>query len=96
MLQELHTYRRPWKYHSFRYNQTWPQNKCSENVKQLRHYIIPTLINDKRNAIAIDVGTNDTLNQVNHEDIAHSIMNIGLDCKNNGLNEVFISYRLYW
>ena len=48
------------------------------------------MINDKRDAIAIDVGTNDTLNQVNHEDIAHSIMNIGLDCKNNGLNEVFI------
>ena len=37
------------------------------------------------------VGTNDILNHANHENIAHSIINIGLDCKNNGVNEVLIS-----
>ena len=61
------------------------------NAKQLRYYIIPILIDDKPDAIVIHVGTNDILNHANHEDIARSIINIGLDCKNNGVNEVFIS-----
>ena len=52
------------------------------NAKQLRHYIIPTLIDDRPGAIVIHVGTNDILNHANHEDIARSIINIGLDCKN--------------
>ena len=61
------------------------------NAKQLRHYIIPTLIDDKLDATVIHVGTNDISNHANHEDKARSIINIGLDCKNNGVNEVFIS-----
>ena len=61
------------------------------NAKQLRHYIIPTLIDDKPDAIVIHVGTNDILNYASHEDIARSNINIGLDCKNNGVNEVVIS-----
>ena len=61
------------------------------NAKQLRHYVIPTLIDDKLEAIVIHVGTNDILNHTNHEDITRSIINIGLDCKNNGVNEVLIS-----
>ena len=52
------------------------------NAKQLRHYIIPTLIDDRPGAIVIHVGTNDILNHANHEDIARSIINIVLDCKN--------------
>ena len=46
---------------------------------------------DKPDAIVIHVGTNDILNHANHEDIARSIKNILLDCKNNGVSEVFIS-----
>ena len=53
--------------------------------------LIPTLIDDKSDAIVLHVGTNDILNHANHENVAHSIINIGLDCKNNGVNEVFIS-----
>ena len=49
------------------------------------------MIDDKPDAIVIHVGTNDILNHANHENIARSIINIGLDCKNNGVNEVFIS-----
>ena len=48
------------------------------------------MIDDKPNAIVIHVGTNDFFNRTNHEDIARSIINIGLDCKNNGINEVLI------
>ena len=62
-----------------------------ENAKQLRHYIIPTLIDDKPDTIVIHVGTNDILNHANHEDIARSIISTGLDCKSNGANEVLIS-----
>ena len=61
------------------------------NTKQLRHYIIPTLVDDKSDAIVIHVGKNDILNHANHENIAHSIINIGLDCKTNGVDEVLIS-----
>ena len=53
------------------------------NAKQLRHYVIPTLIDDKLEAIVIHVGTNDILNRTNHEDITRSII--------NSVNEVFIS-----
>ena len=61
------------------------------NATQLCHYIIPTLVNDKPDVIVMHVGTNDILSHANHENIAHSIINIGLDCKNNGVNEVLIS-----
>ena len=61
------------------------------NVKQLSHYSIPTLTDDKPNATVIHDATNDILNHANHENIARSIINIGLDCQNNGVSEVFIS-----
>ena len=61
------------------------------NTKQLRHYIIPTLVDDKSDAIVTHVGKNDILNHAKHENIAHSIINIGLDCKTNGVDEVLIS-----
>ena len=46
---------------------------------------------DKPDAIVIHVGTNDILNHANHEDIVRNIKNILLDCKNNGVSEMFIS-----
>ena len=52
--------------------------------------ITPTLVDDKPNAIVIHIGTNDILNHINHGIIAHSIINIRLDRKNNGVNEVLI------
>ena len=48
------------------------------------------MVNDKPNAIAIHIGTNDILNHINHEIIAHSIINVRLDCKSNGVNEVLL------
>ena len=56
----------------------------------LSHYIIPTLIDCKSDAVVIHIGTNDVLNHTNHEDIASSMINIGLDCKNNGVTKVLI------
>ena len=74
-----------------RHDKTFFRSFSGANATQLRHYIIPTLVDDKLDAIVIHVGTNDILNHANHENIAHSITNIGLDCKNNGVNEVLIS-----
>ena len=74
-----------------RHDKAFFRSFSGANVKQLRHYIIPTLIDGKPDATVILVGTNDILNHANHEDIARSIINIELDCKNNGVNELFIS-----
>ena len=74
-----------------RHDKTFFRPFSGANATQLRHYIIPTLVDDKLDTIVIHVGTNDILNHANHENIAHSITNIGLDCKNNGVNEVLIS-----
>ena len=49
------------------------------------------MVDGKPDAIVIQVVTNDILNHANHENIANSIINIGLGCKNNGFNEVLIS-----
>ena len=74
-----------------RHDKAFFRSFSGANAKQLRYYNIPTLFDDKPNAIVIHVSTNDILNHANHEDIALSIINIRLDCKNNGVNEVFIS-----
>ena len=49
---------------------------------------------DKPDTIVIHVGTNDILNHANYEDIVHNILNIRLDCQNNGVNGVLISFIL--
>ena len=64
-----------------RYGKAFFRSFSRANSKQLRHYIMPTLIDNKPHAIVILVGTNDILNHANHENIAHGLINIGLDCK---------------
>ena len=61
------------------------------NTKQLSHYILPRLVDDKPDAAIIHVGTNDILNNANHEEIACNIIKIGLNCKNSSVNDVAIS-----
>ena len=61
------------------------------NTKQLDHYIIPPLVEDRPDAVIIHVGTNDILTNANHEEIARNIIKIGLNCKNYGVNDVVIS-----
>ena len=75
----------------FRQGKAFFRSFSGANPKQLCHYIIPTRINDKFDTIAIQVSTNDILSHANHENIAHSIINIKSDCKNNGVNEMLIS-----
>ena len=61
------------------------------NTKQLSHYIIPSLVDDKPDTVIIHVGTNDVLNGANDTELANSIIKIGMICKQHGVNDVFIS-----
>lgn len=61
------------------------------NTKQLSHYIIPTLVDDKPDSIIIHVGTNDILNNANDSELANNIIKIAIICKQHGVNDVFIS-----
>ena len=61
------------------------------NTKQLDHYMLPPLVDDKPDAIIIHVGKNNTLTNTNHEEIACNIIKIGLNCKNYGVNVVISS-----
>ena len=60
------------------------------NSKQLNHYITPSLVEDKPDAI-IHVGTNDVSNKLNHEDIARNIISMALNCRKYGANDIAIS-----
>ena len=59
--------------------------------KQLDHYMINSLIDDKPDAVIIPVETNGILYNVSYEDIAQNIIKIGSNCKSHSLNYVFIS-----
>ena len=61
------------------------------NTKQLSHYIIPSLVDNKPDKVIIHVGTNDVLNGANDTELANSIIKIGMICKQHGVNDVFIS-----
>ena len=57
----------------------------------MNHYIIPSLVDDKPDAVIIYVGTNDVLNKLNHEDIARNIISIALNCRKYDVNDIAIS-----
>ena len=61
------------------------------NTKQLDHYTLPPLVDDKPDVVVIHISTNDILSNANHEDIAHNIIKIVLNCKNHDVNDVVIS-----
>ena len=63
------------------------QSFSGADTKQLDHYILPPLVDDKPDAVIIHVGTNDTLTNANHEEIARIVIKIGLNCKNHGVND---------
>ena len=61
------------------------QSFSGANTKQLDHYILPPLVDDKPDAVIIHAGTNDILTNTNHEEIPRNIIKIGLNCKNYGV-----------
>ena len=74
-----------------KYGKAFFRSFSGANVKQLNHYLEPTLIDDKPDAILIHVGTNDIVANANPKEIANNIINTGLKCRSYGVNNVFIS-----
>ena len=74
----------------FRSDKTFFRSFSDANSKQLNHYIIPTLVEDKPDVGLLHVGINDILSNANDTELANGKINIGLDCKNHGFSKVFI------
>ena len=51
------------------------------NTKQLDHYILPPLVDDKSDAVIIHIGYNDIMTNSNHEEITRNMIKIGLNWK---------------
>ena len=67
----------------------------SATSKQLDHYIMPSLVDNKLDAVIIHVDTNDIDNNdilyyVSYEDIAWNIFRIVSNCKSHRVKDVFI------
>ena len=65
------------------------------NLKQLKHYVIPTLVDDTPDVAVIHGGCNDIQSRngksLSENEIANEIINIGKVCRENGVNEILIS-----
>ena len=68
-------------------------------IKQLHHYVIPTLNDEKPDAVVIHVGINDLLsrnrNVIPEDKIASEITEIGNRCREKGTETVFISSIIF-
>ena len=71
-------------------------------ARQLNHYVQPTLVDDKPDAILIHEGINDLLNNngkklidVEIEELAQEIIDIGLRCKETKVKNILISGITY-
>lgn len=61
-------------------------------MKQLQHYIIPTLTDDTPNTIIIQGECNDVSDKnSNREDIANATGSLGNLCRSLGVNQVLVS-----
>ena len=71
--------------------------KCfsGANTKQLDYYIVPTLVDETPQAVVIHIGSNDIteskIKQINLDDLAQKITDIGLKCRSYGVRNIAIS-----
>ena len=71
--------------------------KCSSggNTKQLDYYIVPTLVDETPQAVVIHIGSNDIteskIKQINLDDLAQKINDIGLKCTSYRVRNIAIS-----
>ena len=65
------------------------------NTNQLDYYIVPLLVVEKPENVVIHIGSNDitkfNYNNVNAEELAHRIINIGLKCRSYGVSNIAVS-----
>ena len=57
-----------------RHSEAYVRLLSGATSKQLDHYVIPSLLDDKTDAFIMHVGTNDILYNVSYEDIARNII----------------------
>ena len=61
--------------------------KCfsGANTKQFGYYIVPTLVDETPQAVVIHIGSNDIteskIKQINLDDLAQKVIDIGLKCR---------------
>ena len=61
-------------------------------IRQLKHYILPTLVDDKPNSVIIHGGCNDVQDEnVTAKKIAEDLVEVAIMCKSYGVKEVIIS-----
>ena len=71
--------------------------KCfsGANTKQLDYYVVPTLVDERSDSVIIHIGSNDitksNYNNVNVEDLAKKIINIGVKCKAYKVSNIAIT-----
>ena len=71
--------------------------KCfsGAKTKQLNYYIVPTLVGETLQSVAIHIGSNDIAKMnyktMNVQDLAQEITDIGLKCKSYGVSRIAIS-----
>ena len=71
--------------------------KCfsGANIKQLDYYIVPMLVDETPQAVVIHIGSNDItdskIKQINLDDLAQRIIDIGLKCRSYGVHNIAIS-----
>ena len=74
---------------------TYFKGFIGSNTNQLEYYCVPTLVDEKPNAAIIHIGSNDIPKKkpenVNVNDLAQRIVNIGKKCQSFGVREVGIS-----
>ena len=65
------------------------------NTKQLDYYIVSTLVDETPQTVVIHIGSNDIMEskikQINLDDLAQKIIDIGLKCRSDGVSNIAIS-----
>ena len=65
------------------------------NIDQLDYYVVPLLVDEKPNNVVIHIGSNDitkfNYNNVNAEELAHRIINIGFKCRSYLVSNIAVS-----
>ena len=65
------------------------------SIKQLDYYIVPMLVDETPQAVVIHIGSNDIadskIKQINLDDLAQRIIDIGLKCRSYGVHNIAIS-----
>ena len=65
------------------------------NTNQIDYYVVAVLVDEKTDNVVIHIGSNNktkfNYNNVNTEELAHRIINIGLKCRSDGVSNSAVS-----